>query len=227
MRDLTVIFDLDGTLVDTAPDLMAAANHALSDIGLEPVPGHILAPAIALGARFMILDGLAHTGRSLPDQEIDRLLTLFLEHYLANIANKSRPYPGALNTLRALKADGAHLGICTNKRSHLSKALVEALGLNSLLDAVVGRDSVAKSKPHPDHLLETIRLAGGSRQRAIMIGDTAVDIATARAAGVPVIGVTFGYSDKPITTLAPDVVVSHYDEVIPAITALAQRFAAA
>lgn len=227
MQDLTVIFDLDGTLVDTAPDLIAAANHALSDIGLDPVPGHILAPAIALGARFMIMDGLKHTGRALSDGEVDRLLAIFLDYYLTNIANESRPYPGAVACLEALRAAGARLGVCTNKRSHLSKALIAALELNPLLDAIVGRDSVTKSKPHPDHLSETIRQAGGSVRRAIMVGDTAVDVATARAAGVPVIGVTFGYSDKPMADLKPDIVISHYDELLPAIATLAQRFEAA
>jgi phosphoglycolate phosphatase len=227
MQDLTVIFDLDGTLVDTAPDLIAAANHALSDIGLDPVPGKILAPAIALGARFMIKDGLKHSGRDLPEAEVDRLLTLFLDYYLANIANDSRPYPGAVACLETLRSGRARLGVCTNKRSHLSKALIEALRLEPLLDAVVGRDSVAKSKPHPDHLIETVHRAGGSMGRAIMVGDTAVDVATARAAGVPVIGVTFGYSDTPMADLQPDVVISHYDELLPAIASLAQRFAAA
>lgn len=227
MRDLTVIFDLDGTLVDTAPDLIAAANHALSDIGLAPVPGEVLEPAIALGARFMILDGLKHTGRQLPDEEIDRLLSLFLEHYLANIANQSRPYPHVVETLKRLRREGARLGVCTNKRSHLSKALIAKLHLDGLLDAVVGRDSVVRSKPHPDHLLETIRQAGGDAERAIMIGDTAVDVATARAAGVPVIGVTFGYSDRPMSELVPDAVISDYSDLMPAIERLAKRFAAA
>jgi phosphoglycolate phosphatase len=186
-----------------------------------------LAPAIALGARFMIMDGLKHTGRQLPDAEVDRLLKLFLDYYLANIANESRPYPGAVDALTSLKAQGARLGICTNKRSHLSNALIGALGLNDLLHAVVGRDSVKKSKPHPEHLTETIRLAGGDVKRAIMIGDTAVDVATARAAGVPVIGVPFGYSDRPIAELAPDAVITHYDQLLPAIESLVQRFAAA
>lgn len=227
MQDLTVIFDLDGTLVDTAPDLIAAANHALSDVGLAPVPGEVLEPGIALGARFMIIDGLKHTGRELPDAEVDRLLSLFLDYYLANIANKSRPFPGAVEVLETLRARGVRLGVCTNKRAHLSKALIAALKLDGLLDAVVGRDAATKSKPHPEHLTETIKLAGGDVARAIMVGDTAVDIATARAAGVPVIGVTFGYSDRPIAELMPDVVISHYDQLVGAIDGLARRFEAA
>lgn len=227
MRELTVIFDLDGTLVDTAPDLIAAANYALTTIGLEPVPGFVLAPAIALGARSMIIDGLKHSGRQLPDAEVERLLKLFLDHYLTNIANESRPYPGAVAALTTLKAHGARLGICTNKRAHLSNALIGALGLTDLFHAVVGRDSGRKSKPHPEHLTETIRLAGGSVERSIMIGDTAVDVATARAAGVPVIGVTFGYSDQPMAALGPDAIISNYDQLLPAIERLVQRFAAA
>lgn len=227
MHDLTIVFDLDGTLVDTAPDLIAAANHALADIGLQPVPGEVLAPAIALGARFMIMDGLKHAGRKLPDKEVSRLLGLFLEYYLAHIADRSRPFPGALAAVKALKASGARLGICTNKRSHLSNALIEALQLTPLFDAVVGRDAAVKSKPSPEHLWETISLAGGDARRAIMVGDTLVDVATARAAKVPVIGVTFGYSDVPMRELAPDVVISDYAELLPAIGTLAKRLAAA
>lgn len=227
MRDLTIVFDLDGTLVDTAPDLIAAANFALADIGIGPVPGEVLAPAIALGARFMILDGLRHAGRILADPEVDRLLKLFLSHYLANIASESRPYPGALDVLKSLKAQGAKLAICTNKRSHLSEALIDALNLTATFDAVVGRDSVTKSKPHPEHLLETVKRASGNANRAIMIGDTQTDVETARAAGIPVIGVTFGYSSVPMRDLKPDVLVSGYDEILPAIESIAHRFAAA
>ena len=227
MRNLSVIFDLDGTLVNTAPDLISAANHALSDIGLDPVPAHVIAPAIALGARFMIMDGLKHSGQNLPEKEVDRLLTLFLDYYLDNIANESRPYPGAVETLTTLQARGAKIGVCTNKRAHLSKALIEALGLDPLLDAVVGRDAAMKSKPHPDHVTQTIEQAGGDARRAIMVGDTATDIDTARAAGVPVIGVTFGYSDTPMSELKPDIIVSSYDEILPAIETLARGLAAA
>jgi phosphoglycolate phosphatase len=227
MHDLTIVFDLDGTLVDTAPDLIAAANHALADIGIEPVPGAVLAPAIALGARFMILDGLRHAGRDLADSEIDRLLALFLDYYLANIANDSRPFPGAVAALDTLRAGGARLAICTNKRAHLSLALVEALALDGKFDAVVGRGGTVKPKPHPDHLFEAVRQAGGDRARAIMVGDTQVDVETARAAGIPVIGVTFGYSDTPMAELKPDVLISHFDDLLPAIAHLARRFAAA
>lgn len=227
MRDLTIVFDLDGTLVDTAPDLVAATNHALADIGLDPVPADVLRSAIALGARFMILDGLSYSGRQLPDAEVDRLLKLFLDYYLANIATESRPYPGVLAAIDALRAQGAKLAVCTNKRSHLSEALISALDLSSKFDAVVGRDSVKKSKPHPDHLTEAIAKAGGNPDRAIMVGDTTVDVATARAAGIPVIGVTFGYSNTPMLQLDPDVVISHFDELLPAIGGISQRFQAA
>jgi phosphoglycolate phosphatase len=218
MRDLTIVFDLDGTLVDTAPDLVAAANHVLGHVGLPSVDTQTLRPYIGHGARVMIERATAVA--KLSEAEHERLLERFLDYYSANIAVDSRPFEGAVDALERFKAAGAKLAVCTNKREGMSRLLLDALDLSRFFSAIAGRDTLPNSKPHPGHLLGTIDLAGGDPSRAVMIGDSNVDIATAKAAGVPVIAVSFGYTDTPVEDFAPDAVIDHYRELEPAIAAL-------
>jgi phosphoglycolate phosphatase len=217
MQDLTVVFDLDGTLVDTAPDLVGATNHALADLGLAPVSAHLLRPWISFGARRMIVEALVHSGGTRPDTEVDRLLDVFLGYYEANIARESRPFPGAIEAISTLAGAGARLAVCTNKRESLSRALLNELDLDRHFHGLAGRDTFPVCKPHPDHLLGAIRLAGGDPARAVMIGDSAVDICTAKAAHVPVVAVSFGYTEIPVAELGPDRVIDHYNALLPAI----------
>ncbi len=217
MKDLTIVFDLDGTLVDTAPDLVGATNHALLDLGLPPVEASLLRPWISFGARRMIVEALAHAKSPLPDPEVDRLLDLFIGYYEVNIARESRPFPGAVTAIETLSAEGARLAVCTNKRESLSRALLKALGLDTHFHGLAGRDTFPVCKPHPDHLLGAVRLAGGDPARALMIGDSDVDIRTAQAARVPVVAVSFGYTERPVAEFGPDRVIDHYDALLPAI----------
>ncbi|MDX2309123.1 MAG: phosphoglycolate phosphatase [Hyphomicrobium sp.] len=221
MRGLTVVFDLDGTLVDTAPDLVGATNHALADLGLAPVDAGTLRPWISFGARRMIVEALAAHGRSLPDPDVDRLLDRFIGYYEVNIARESRPYPGVVETVAMLRDEGATLAVCTNKRESLSRLLLDALALTPHFAGLAGRDTFLVSKPHPDHLYGAIRLAGGDPGRAVMVGDSDVDVATAKAAGIPVVAVSFGYTQVPVHDLAADVVIDHYRELPAAIAGLA------
>ncbi len=223
MRGLTVVFDLDGTLIETAPDLLHAANHALNRIGVAPVAMAQIRPFISLGARAMIIEGLRLGGHVLSAAEIDELWGYFVAYYADNIAVESHAYPGLENALTGLSQAGATLAVCTNKQERLSRQLLDTLGLGARFAALAGRDTFAVCKPHPDHLLGTIRLAGGDRHRAIMIGDSDTDIKTARAAGIPVIAVPFGYTDIPVQDLAPDRIVDHYDDLEAAIRALLPR----
>lgn len=220
MQNATLVFDLDGTLVDSLPDLAAATNHALADLSLPLVPAETLRKTVGFGARRMIVDGLAQTGHTLPDPEVDRLLARFLEYYEPNIAAQTRPYDGAVAVLEGFRAAGARLAVCTNKRLALAEHLLRALAIDGLFSAIAGRDSFPVYKPHPDHVRGAVRLAGGDMNAAIMIGDTGIDIAAARAADIPVVGCTFGYSDVPIETLKPDAVISHYSELEAAVRAL-------
>jgi phosphoglycolate phosphatase len=220
MQNATLVFDLDGTLVDTAPDLVAATNHALADLGLPAIPAETLRHTIGFGARRMIVEGLNQTGIGLPEPEVDRLLTLFLAYYEPNIARESRPFDGAVAALETFRARGARLAVCTNKRLALAEHLLRELRIDHLFAAIAGRDSFPVYKPHPDHIRGAVRLAGGDMASAIMIGDTSIDIAAARAASVPVVGCTFGYSDQDMDTLAPDAIISHYGELDAAVRAL-------
>lgn len=217
MHDLTVVFDLDGTLVESAPDLIAATNHVLALVGLAPVEDRDVRNRISFGARAMIVHGLALRSEVLPDAEIDRLLVRFLEHYGDNIATGSRPYPGLEASLDEIAARGARLAVCTNKQEAPSRKLLGALGLSRRFQAIAGRDTFPVCKPHPDHLFGAVRLAGGDPARAIMIGDSDTDIRTARAAGMPVIAVPFGYTDIPVHELGPDLVLEHYRDLPAAI----------
>jgi phosphoglycolate phosphatase len=218
MRDLTIVFDLDGTLVDTAPDLVAATNHVLDHVGLAPVDAVSLRPYIGHGARVMIERATADA--KLDAAEHERLLQRFLDYYSANIAVGSRPFEGAVDALEQFKAGGAKLAVCTNKREAMSRQLLDTLDLSRFFAAVAGRDTYPHSKPHPEHLLRTIDAAGGDAGRAVMVGDSNVDIATAKAAHVPVVAVSFGYTDTPVQAFSPDAVIDHYRELGPAIAAL-------
>jgi phosphoglycolate phosphatase len=220
MEGLTIVFDLDGTLVDTAPDLIRATNHILSGLGLEPVPGAELRPFVSLGSRRMIEHGLHLNHSNVGDDQLDLLWADFLDYYADNIAVESTPFPALESTLDALAGAGARFAVCTNKVEHLSVKLLAALGLAQRFGAICGRDTFPVCKPDPAHLTGAIAKAGGNPARAIMVGDSETDVATARAAGLPVIGVSFGYTDIPMRDLRPDELIDHYRDFEPALRRL-------
>ena len=176
LRDATIVFDLDGTLVDTAPDLTNALNDALTRRGHAAISQETIRSAVGFGARVMIEEALRRAGAA---EDIDEMLAEFLVHYEANIAAESRPFPGAVASLEMLAASGARLAICTNKREYLTRKLLEALSLQHYFQGIAGRDTFAVSKPDPGHLTQVIAQAGGVPSRAIMVGDSDVDIRTA------------------------------------------------
>jgi phosphoglycolate phosphatase len=213
----TIVFDLDGTLVDTAPDLAAATNHALGLIGLEPIEVADLRQFIGHGAKTMMDAGLRLRGRAVAHDELDRLHEEFLAFYGDNVAVASRPFEGIPTLLQELLDGGARLAVCTNKLAGLSKMLLRALELEKHFAVIAGRDTFDVFKPAPGHLLRTIETAGGRRERAVMVGDSEVDIATAAAAEVPSIAVTFGYTTVPVRSLNPGAVIDHCREFMPAL----------
>jgi phosphoglycolate phosphatase len=214
-----VAFDLDGTLVDTAPDLVASLNAVLAERGLAPLPLSAARVMVGRGARALIEQGFSAAGEPLDEAETPGLLARFIEIYLGCIAEESRPFQGARAALDALAAAGASLCVCTNKPTNLSLALLDALGLLTRFAAVVGPDRAPAPKPDPRHLLTAIEAAGGRADRAIMVGDSAVDVGAARAAGVPIVLVPFGYTEIPAAELGGDHVIESFD----ALPALALR----
>lgn len=209
-----LIFDLDGTLVDTAPDLTHALNHVLASINRPRVALDDVRHMVGHGAMAMIKLGTAATGEEITDEEERQiLLNRYLEYYGAHIFEESRIFPNMVETLDHFRALDHSLAICTNKPTAMSVQLIEAMGLSDYFKANLGADSVAQRKPHADHLLETIRQAGGVQGRAIMIGDSETDFKTARNAGIPIILVDFGYSDNPVESLGADAVISDFSEL--------------
>jgi phosphoglycolate phosphatase len=218
---LTIVFDLDGTLVDTAPDLIDTLNFTLTANGLPGVPYPTARPMIGGGARGMIERALVAEGRACTPADVDRLYTPFVAHYAEHIADRSRPFPGVEAALDRLAAAGHVLAVCTNKLEWLSKKLLDTLGFSARFAAICGQDTFGIQKPDPQMYRATVLRAGGDPQRSIMVGDSITDIRTARAAKVPIIAVDFGYTDVPIATLAPDRVISAYADLQAAIEALA------
>ena len=209
----TIAFDLDGTLVDTAPDLIGTLNVLLSDEGLAPLPLAGARPYIGHGARRLIERGFQAAGAPLEAQKLDALFVRFIAHYRAHIADESRPFPGCEAALDALAAQGAKLCVCTNKPTGLSVALLEALGLAHRFAAIVGPDAAPAAKPDPRHLEAAVTAAGGTLERALLVGDTSTDAGAARAAGTGLILVSFGYTDIPAADLHADILIDHFDQL--------------
>jgi phosphoglycolate phosphatase len=222
----TVVFDLDGTLADTAPDLVATLNHVLASAGHAPLSEAHARPKVGAGARALLAEGLKAVGAPSDDTAIDPLFHRFLDHYEQNIAHHTRLYPGAVEAMDRLSSGGFRLAVCTNKLQRHSKRLLQALAIDHRFGAICGRDSFAYFKPDPRHFSMTVTQSGGAPHRAVMIGDSKTDIDTARNAKVPVIGVTFGYSDLPIEELGPDRVIGHFDELYEAVQALTGKASA-
>jgi phosphoglycolate phosphatase len=216
----TVVFDLDGTLVDTAPDLINALNFVLDREGLPPVPFHSARKLIGAGARRLIERGLELGGRTAGLEDITRLTSDFIDYYAAHIADFSRPFEGLETALDDLASRGYRSAVCTNKLEWLSKLVLDQLGLSSRFSAICGGDTFGVSKPDPSILRQTIARAGGQLSSAIMVGDAGPDIGVARRAGIPVIGVEFGYTDIPIADLKPDRLISHMRELPAAVESL-------
>ena len=215
-----VVFDLDGTLVDTAPDLINALNFVLDREGLPPVPLQSARNMIGAGARKLIERGLELEGRAASVEDIDRLTVDFIDYYAAHIADASRPFEGLEGALDDLAAQGFRFAVCTNKLEWLSKLLLDRLGLSSRFSAICGADTFGVSKPDPAILRQTIARAGGALASAVMVGDAGPDIGVARRAGVPVIGVEFGYTEVPIAELKPDRLIGHMRELPGAVQSL-------
>lgn len=218
-----VAFDLDGTLVDTAPDLLDALDMVLSGHKIPPVDRAAARNMIGGGARLLIVRALQSEGVSLPDEEVEAMTRRFIAYYADNIAVGSRPFPGLIEALDRLEARGARLAVCTNKLEHLARLLLDALELTPRFAVITGADTYARSKPDPLPLLSTIAAAGGSAAQTIMVGDSITDVLTARATGVPVVAVSFGYTETPPHELGADALIHHFAELEQAVDALLAR----
>jgi len=215
MSPMLAVFDLDGTLVDTAPDLVDSLNHTIAARSLEPVTYADLTHLVGHGARAMIERAFALRKAPLADGDFEPMLARFIDHYKAGMPGKSTPYPGLLEALDRLADAGILLAVCTNKMESLARPLLEGLGMTARFAAITGGDTFAVRKPDAGHLLGTIRLAGGDPARSVMIGDSHNDMKVAANAGIASIAVPFGYSDVPVETLEPTRIIGHFDALTP------------
>lgn len=215
-----VAFDLDGTLADTAPDLAGALNHALAALGRPSIAPDSVRHLIGHGGRALLRRGLAASGEA-SETLVELGYPVLLDHYSAHFCEGTRPFPGIGEALDAVARAGAALAVCTNKPEALTRKLLDALGWSDRFAAIVGGDTLPVRKPDPAPLIEAVARAGGGR--AALVGDSIVDAETARAAAVPFVAVSFGFSDRPVEALGADAVIDDYGELAGALERLAER----
>ncbi len=215
-----VVFDLDGTLVDTAPDLINALNFVLDREGMPPLPLASARNLIGAGARKLIERGLEVGGGTVTLGELDRMMRDFIDYYAEHIADESRPFEGLEAALDDLEGRGYRFAVCTNKLEWLSKLLLERLGLTHRFAAICGADTFGVAKPDPAILHQTVARAGGRSADSVMVGDSGTDIGAARRAGISVVGVSFGYTEVPLADLKPDRLIGHMSDLPEAVESL-------
>ncbi len=214
-----LVFDLDGTLADTAPDLLATLDAVLPPHGFRGEIDAKFRAGIGHGARSLIEYAFARQGITLDAAKLDTIFADFLRHYEANICVKTRLFPGALSLLDRFERSGWAFAVCTNKPVRMSELLLTRLGVAERFAAIKGGDSYPYKKPDPAHLLDTIAAASGVRDKAILVGDSRTDRDAALRANVPFIGVTFGYTPVPMAELDPEILVDSFDAVLPEVAA--------
>ncbi|KEJ89405.1 HAD-IA family hydrolase [Sulfitobacter donghicola] len=210
----TVVFDLDGTMADTSGDLIAAANACFRDMGAGDLLDPIKDAGTALrGGRAMLRLGVQRMGRTADDPLIDEYYQALLDHYARDIDTHTRLYEGVMEAVEALKARGYLVAICTNKPEALARELLTRLGILDSFAAMLGADSLPVRKPDPEHLLETVRRAGGNPEQCVLVGDSDTDRNTSKAANVPSILVTFGPSGEDMAALKPEALLERYADL--------------
>ena len=212
-----VAFDLDGTLADTAPDLAAALNHTLGALGRPGVEPDSVRHLVGHGAKALLRKGLAESGDA-GEELVERGFPIYIDYYAANICAGTHLYPGLEPAMDSLAARGVAFAICTNKPARLTDLLLDALGWRDRFAAIVAADTFPVKKPDPLPLREAIARAGGGR--AAYVGDSIVDAETARAAQIPFVAVSFGFSDRPVEALGADAVIDSYDELVSVLKRL-------
>jgi phosphoglycolate phosphatase len=219
----TIIFDLDGTLVDTAPDLLASLNAVLTRAGHRAVVPTELRNLVGHGVRRLFERAFAETGEEVSPEQLTKYCEEFLVHYRANIARESRPFPGVPETLKRLADAGISLGVCTNKPQELTELLLSQLKLAHYFMVVIGSGRAAFNKPDARHIYEVIDGLKGERGHAVLVGDSPVDVAAARAANIPVIVMSYGYTPTSVHEMGADQVLDDFADVPGTVARMLDR----
>lgn len=218
---MAIAFDLDGTLVDTAPDLVRALNACVVPRGIAPVPVREVRAMVGRGAKALIRRAYEREGMDLEEAELDERLAHFLDVYSSGIAEQSAPFEGVEDALDRLAAAGARLSVCTNKPQSLAESLLDALGLSRRFDRIVGPEGVPAKKPDPAHLIAAF--GDGYRGPGVLVGDSEPDVLAARGAGAISLVFEGGYSEKPARTLGADRLFERFDELEAALAETLSR----
>lgn len=216
----SVIFDLDGTLIDTLPDVVGALNRLLAENGRGSVTVEDGKHMIGEGAKPLVVGGFSKTGSVPDDAELDRLTARYIELYRAHPVVDSVLFPGVMDALDALRYAGVPLGVCTNKPAVMTGIVLDAFGMSDYFGSVIAGDSLPIKKPDPAHLFAVVEALGVEAAGTVYVGDSPTDVKTAKAAGIPVVVVRFGYSKVAVEELGAEALIGHYDELIPAIETL-------
>ncbi len=212
-----ILFDLDGTIADTALDLAATLNHLLTIAGRDIIEPSLVRNMVGQGAKALIIKGFSHTGKTPDDQEIEALFDQYLDYYMNHIADETVLFPGAKKLLDSIHAHEIPMAICTNKNIELTHALLKEMNIDDYFSAVTCGDSFPYKKPDPRHLFSTCELMNADPDRAIMVGDSINDIDAGKAAKMITVGVSFGYTETPVHELGPDIIIDHFDEFTAAV----------
>lgn len=218
MQDLYVLFDLDGTLVDSAPDLHGALNYSLARAGRDLIDLAHVRNMVGQGARVLLERGLMATGGLPSDELFEELVQDFFDYYEEHLIDHSVPYDGVITSLEAFEKAGATMAVCTNKPMRFAVPLLQQMGLSKFFAATTGGDSFPVRKPDAGHITGTLEQMNFTAGSALMVGDSDSDISAARNAGIPSIAVTFGYTEIPVTKLNPTHIIDHFDELYPLVT---------
>jgi phosphoglycolate phosphatase len=218
-----IVFDLDGTLVNSVSSIAASLNALLAEEGLPPVDPADVTDMVGDGGKKLLERGFARAGRRLGSGEVDGMFQRYIPMLEDMPPAPGDLYPGVRETLARLEADGLALGVCSNKPYGPSLAALRTVGLLDMFGAVIGGDSLPQRKPDPEPLLACLAKLGAEPDEAVMVGDNANDVGTARAARVPVIAVTYGYPRMPVSALGADLVIDRFDELPGALERLGER----
>lgn len=210
-----IVFDLDGTLVDSAPDLLDSLNFCLEQDGLKTFKPDDIRRLVGMGGRIMIERALTYQNINPDNAHVERLLAVFLRHYEENMPGKTHFFNGVDASLDKLSQAHYKLAVCTNKNENLARRLLEGMGEAARFTTIVGGDTFSYHKPDARHILSTIERAGGDPDRAVMVGDSQADILAAQSADIPVIAVDFGYTDRPVSYFNPTKIIGHFNELTP------------
>lgn len=213
LRAETVIFDVDGTLVDSAADIHVALNYGLGLAGCDPVDFKTARRLIGLGLERSVEKVLTDHGFNIDGAELAGIKSATTAYYDAHLLDRTQLYDGVAETLDALHGPGTRLGICTNKRTEATRRILSGLGILKHIEVIIGREAVPQGKPHPAPLLAAIEALKGECSRAAMVGDTVADMQCARNARVTAIAVSYGYSDLPVAELRADTIIDAFSEL--------------